>query len=126
MANPLLDESATLSHLREQVCKFRDERDWLKFNNPKDLSVAISIEAAELLELFLWKDELTAELVKRNRTQLLRVQEEMADVAIYLLSLSDVLKVDLAKAITNKLDSNALKYPVSKSRGKAAKYDELT
>ncbi len=120
-----MDDSAKLSILKDRVRKFRDERDWSKFHNPKDLSVAISIEAAELLELFLWKDKQTAESVKHNRKQLLSVEEEMADVAIYLLSLSDVLEIDMAKAITNKLRRNALKYPISKFKGKAAKYDEL-
>ena len=115
----------SLSSLRKEVSRFRDDRDWLKFHNPKDLSVAISIEAAELLELFLWKDKQTAESVMRNRKQLQSVEEEMADVAIYLLSLSDILEIDLAEAITKKLRDNALKYPVSKSKGKADKYNEL-
>jgi dCTP diphosphatase len=120
-----MGSETSLSSLSEKVSRFRDERDWLRFHNPKDLSVAISIEAAELLELFLWKEKQTAESVKRNRKQLLSVEGEMADVAIYLLSLSNVLGIDLAKVITKKLQSNALKYPVSKSKGKADKYDEL-
>jgi dCTP diphosphatase len=111
--------------LSDKVSKFRDERKWLRFHNPKDLSIAISLEAAELLELFLWKEKQTSESVKRNRKQLLRVEEEMADVAIYLLSLSDVLGINLTKAITKKLRSNAIKYPISKSKGKANKYNEL-
>ncbi|MDA4127043.1 MAG: nucleotide pyrophosphohydrolase [Thaumarchaeota archaeon] len=109
----------------KKISRFRDERDWLKFHNPKDLSAAISIEAAELLELFLWKDKQTAASVKRNRKQLLSVEEEMADVAIYLLSLSDVLKIDLARAIIRKLKSNALKYPVPMFKDRADKYNEL-
>lgn len=115
----------SLSSLSEKVSRFRDERDWLRFHNPKELSIAISIEAAELLELFLWKDSQTAESVKRNRKQFLRVEEEMADIAIFLLSLSDVLNIDLSGAITKKLRSNALKYPVGTSEGKANKYDDL-
>lgn len=107
------------------VTRFRDKRDWLKFHNPRDLSAAISIEAAELLEVFLWKDTLTAERVKKDKRHLASVKEEMADVAIYLLSLSDVLGIDLSDAVTAKLNRNAKKYPISKSKGNSKKYSEF-
>lgn len=120
-----MSPGVSFASVKRDVVRFRDERDWLKFHKPKDLSMAISIEASELLELFLWKDKQTAESVRRNRKQLLCIEEEMADVAIYLLSLSDVLGINLTRAIEKKLDKNALRYPVSKSKGNARKYDEL-
>ena len=106
-----------------RIRKFRDDRDWKQFHNPKDLAVSISIEAAELLELFQWK---TAEESNRfaadNRE---RVSEEIADVAIYLVELADITGIDLAKAIDAKLEKNAQKYPVEKSRGRSTKYTDL-
>jgi NTP pyrophosphatase (non-canonical NTP hydrolase) len=120
-----LDSETSISALRKEVVRFRDEREWLKFNNPKDLSIALAIEAAELQELFLWKEKQTANAVRGNSKQFLHVKEEMADISIYLLSLSDVLDVDLDTSIREKLRKNALKYPVAKSKGNAKKYTEL-
>ena len=120
-----MDSNTTVSALRQRVERFRDERDWRKFHNPKDLSIALTIESSELEEAFLWKDKAEVELLSRDRTQLERVAEEMADIAIYLLSLSSVLKVDLSEAIGRKLVQNERKYPVDKSKGSSKKYNEL-
>lgn len=98
----------------ERIRRFRDERDWLRFHNPKDLAMSVSIEAAELLELFQWRStEQSTRFVQENREM---VADEMADVAIYLLELADVSGIDLAKAIDAKLVKNAIKYPVDKPR----------
>jgi len=98
----------------ERIRRFRDERDWLRFHNPKDLAMSVSIEAAELLELFQWRStEQSTRFVQENREM---VADEMADVAIYLLELADVAGIDLAKAIDAKLVKNAIKYPVDKPR----------
>ena len=98
----------------ERIRRFRDERDWLRFHNPKDLAMSVSIEAAELLELFQWRStEQSARFAAENREM---VADEMADVAIYLLELADVVGIDLAKAIDAKLVKNAIKYPVDKPR----------
>jgi dCTP diphosphatase len=107
----------------ERIRKFRDERDWKQFHDPKNLAVSISIEAAELLELFQWKtgDE-AGRFAAENKE---RVSEEIADVAIYLIELADVTGIDLAKAIEAKLDKNARKYPVDKARGVSTKYTDL-
>ncbi len=107
------------------MARFRDKRDWLQFHNPKDLSIALAIETAELQELFLWKEKQTANAVRRDRNLVRRISQEMADVSIYLLSLSDVLEIDLDTAIRAKLKENALKYPVTKSKGNAKKYTEI-
>lgn len=93
-----------------RIRKFRDDRDWQQFHNPKDLAVSISIEAAELLELFQWKSaEQSTRFAAENRE---RVSEEIADVAIYLVELADITGIDLAQAIDDKLEKNARKYPV--------------
>jgi dCTP diphosphatase len=106
-----------------RIRKFRDERDWKQFHNPKDLAVSISIEAAELLELFQWKGAAeSARFAADNRE---RVSEEIADVAIYLVELADITGIDLAQAIDAKLEKNARKYPVEKSRGISTKYTDL-
>lgn len=106
-----------------KIRKFRDERDWKQFHDPKNLAVSISIEAAELLELFQWK---TGDEATRYATQNKdRVAEEMADVAIYLLELADVAGIDLTRAIEAKLEKNAAKYPVEKARGVSTKYTDL-
>jgi NTP pyrophosphatase (non-canonical NTP hydrolase) len=106
-----------------RIRKFRDDRDWKQFHNPKDLAVSISIEAAELLELFQWKTG--AESAAHAAANLERVSEEIADVAIYLIELADITGIDLAQAIDAKLEKNASKYPVEKSRGLSTKYTDL-
>lgn len=106
-----------------RIRQFRDARDWLQFHNPKDLAVSIAIEAAELLEEFQWKSpEESKRYAAENRE---RIADEVADVAIYLLELTDVLGIDLSAAIHAKLDKNERKYPVEKSRGNSKKYTEL-
>src|SRR3989441_6364661 len=98
-----------------RIRKFRDDRDWQQFHDPKNLAVSISIEAAELLELFQWKTGEEANTYARKHKE--RVSEEIADVAIYIVELADNLGIDLLKAIEEKLDKNAQKYPVDKARG---------
>ena len=120
-----LDNKASISNLKEAVARFRDERDWLKFHSPKDLSIAFSIESSELEELFLWKENMSASRIKRDRRQFSRVKEEIADIFIYLLSLSNVLEIDMSEAVTEKLGQNAKKYPVNKAKGSNKKYNEL-
>jgi NTP pyrophosphatase (non-canonical NTP hydrolase) len=106
-----------------RIRQFRDERDWLQYHDPKSLAVSIAIEAAELLEEFQWKDaEASRRHAAANREA---VSDEIADVAIYLLELSDVLGIDIKAAILAKLEKNAVKYPIDKSRGKSTKYDKL-
>lgn len=112
-----------MDEVMTRIRQFRDARDWLQFHNPKDLAVSISIEAAELLEEFQWKsaDESRRHAAEHKE----RVSDEIADVAIYLLELTDVLGIDLAAAIYAKLDKNEKKYPVERSRGNSKKYTEL-
>jgi NTP pyrophosphatase (non-canonical NTP hydrolase) len=97
--------------------QFRDDRDWKQFHNPKDLSLALSIEAAELLEVFLWKSPEQADISK--------VKEELADVIAYALLLADSYDLDVEKIDLDKIALNEQKYPVSKARGTAKKYTDL-
>ena len=108
----------------EEVIKktlaFREERDWAKFHNPKDLAISVNLEAAELLEIFQWSG---SDLVVSAKTD--KAKEELADVVIYCIYLADALGVDLAEAVDSKIDEDARKYPIEKSRGNARKYTDL-
>lgn len=101
----------------QQLRQFRDERDWAQFHNPKDLALAISIEAAELNEQFLWKHP--------NEARPERVREELADVLLYAFQLADVYGWNLQELMEEKIARNAEKYPIDKAHGSATKYDEL-
>ena len=103
--------------LINELTKFRDERDWNQFHNPKDLSIALSIEANELLEQFLWKNHEDANKDK--------IQEELADVFAYAFLLADKLNLDVEKIVLDKIKRNGEKYPVDKAKGTAKKYNEL-
>lgn len=117
-------EDAFAALLREAV-RFRDDRDWAQFHNPKDLALGLSIEAAELAELFLWKSPEEARAALADETLRTRLAEEMADVQIFLLYLSEASGIDLPDAVREKLKKNGLKYPVERSRGSARKYTDL-
>ena len=112
----------TLQEITAAIRKFRDDRDWAQFHNPKDMAMAISIEASELLEHFLWKspDELEARVAER-RTE---IEDEIADIAIYLVELADNLEIALLAAMQHKIAKNAVKYPADRVRGSSRKYSE--
>ena len=103
--------------LKEEIRNFCEDRKWGQFHNGKDLAAAISIEASELQEAFLWKK---AESVSEDK-----VREELADIFIYALRMADVYKLDVAEIVRNKLGKNALKYPVEKCIGTSTKYTDL-
>ena len=106
-----------LQKVIQQITQFREERDWKKFHNPKDLSIALNIESSELLEAFLWKEAGT------ENTD--AVREELADVFIYGILLAEHYGWDMTELIVEKLKLNALKYPVDKAKGNSRKYDQL-
>ncbi len=110
----------TFEEAAKKALAFREERDWSQFHNPKDLAISISLEAAELLESFQWSG---ADLEAPQKRE--AMTEELADVVIYCTYLADALGVNLADAVSTKIDVNAQKYPVSKARGNAKKYTEL-
>jgi len=101
----------------EKILQFRNDRDWGQFHNSKDLSLALSVEASELLELFLWKgnEDVSPE----------RLKEELADVLMYAILLAEKHQLNLDEVIQEKLSKNNQKYPVQKARGNATKYDKL-
>ena len=112
-----------LESLREQLRAFSSERDWDQFHSPKNLAMALSAEAGELLEIFQWLTE------EQSRSLSLAAHaaasDELADVLLYLIRLGDTLRIDLIAAAHRKLAANAEKYPVDKARGNSRKYTEL-
>lgn len=106
-----------MDEVMQKLRQFRDERNWKQFHNPKDLAVALSIEASELLEAFLWKAPEAADREK--------VKEELADVLAYALLLVDTYGFDLNAIVLEKIARNVEKYPVDKAKGSAKKYNEL-
>lgn len=117
--------AATLTDLVREIISFGDARDWGQFHNPKDLSLAISVEAAELLEHFLWKDAGQVDALIEDGTAVAALGKELADILIFALLLADRLGIDLVDAIRRKTRENAKKYPVEKAKGSAKKYTEL-
>lgn len=104
----------------EAILKFRDDRDWKQFHNPKDLSLSICLEAAELLEVFQWSADDVNCMHKKEK-----IEEELADILIYCVHMADTCGLDLDKIILNKLNRNNEKYPVEKAIGSKEKYDAL-
>lgn len=102
------------------VLNFRDERNWKQFHQIKDLLLGLNIEVAELQELFLWKDDKQQAEIDSEK-----IKDELADIAIFLIYISKHYNIDLLKAISDKIEKNALKYPVDKSRNSNKKYNEL-
>ena len=103
-----------------QVLKFRDDRNWKQFHNPKDLALSISLEAAELLEVFQWSGSDTVCASKKAK-----IREELADVLNYCILMADVCGLDMDEIIQEKIKYNNVRYPVEKARNSAKKYDEL-
>ena len=106
-----------LKELQEAIVKFTQERDWDQFHNGKDLALALSIEASELNEAFLWKDAKDVKVEK--------VKEELADIFNYAILIADKYDLDIKQIVLDKIKRNAEKYPVDKAYGSAKKYDEL-
>lgn len=105
------------TEITQALLKFRDERDWEQFHNPKDLAIAINVEAGELLELFLWKNPEEANKEK--------VKEELADILAFSFLLAEKYGLDVRDIILNKIEQNNIKYPIDKAKGTAKKYNEL-
>ena len=111
----------TIEELLREIVAFRDERNWKQYHTPKDLAISISLEAAELLEVFQWSGK---DMVVENKRG--KIEEELADVMIYCGLMADALDMDVDEIITKKLQVNRKKYPVEKAYGKADKYTELS
>lgn len=111
---------ATISEMQEEIGKFIEERDWSKFHNGKDLAISLSLESAELLELFQWSA--SSDLDEEGKVKL---GHELADVLYWTLLLADKYQVDLCEAFYKKMQINVDKYPISKSKGRSDKYNTL-
>jgi NTP pyrophosphatase (non-canonical NTP hydrolase) len=109
--------------LLSELIKFRKDRDWEQFHKPKDLAISLSVEASDLLEWFQWRsdEEIQVQLESDRRSAL---EDEIADVAVYLTYLCHDLKIDLNQVIANKIIKNAKKYPIERVKGRADKYNE--
>ena len=112
-----------LADLNSQTNLFSDERDWSQFHSPKNLSMALIVEAAELVEHFQWMQADESDLLTNEKR--LQVGDELADILIYTVRLANRLNIDLEKAAQAKMRKNKIKYPIEKSRGRSEKYTEL-
>lgn len=104
----------------DMILKFRDDRDWKQFHNPKDLAISLSLEAAELLEIFQWSGEDVQCADKKDK-----IKEELADVLVYCVLMADTWGLDLDEIVTQKIMMNSRKYPVEKAHGNKSKYSDL-
>ena len=111
------NNQSDIQEIMEQIVKFTKERDWDQFHNGKDLALALSIEASELNEAFLWKED--------DRANVDKIKEELADIMNYAFLIAYKYNLDIKDIILTKLAKNAEKYPVNKSKGNAKKYNEL-
>jgi dCTP diphosphatase len=112
------DQSTTLSDLRKLVADFVDARDWRQFHSPKNLSMSLAIEAAELMEHFQWLTIDQSRAVANEPDKLSEVADELADVLCYALALANELKIDVAQAVRGKMRKNEQKYPAAEFRGR--------
>jgi dCTP diphosphatase len=117
------DKTTTIESLKAQMRLFGDEREWGQFHSPKNLSMALAAEGAELMEFFIWVDSVSSiDEFEKNREE---VENEIADIASYLFSFCSRYNIDLTQAFKRKMEINALRYPVEKSKGRATKYTNL-
>jgi NTP pyrophosphatase (non-canonical NTP hydrolase) len=121
----LTDSAVTLAELKSRILDFVRARDWEQFHAPKNLSMALAAEAAELMEHFLWTGPEESRARAQDPARRARIAEELADIVIYALEFANATGLDVAAAIEAKMELNAGKYPVDKARGRAEKYTEL-
>jgi dCTP diphosphatase len=119
------DAETRLQEIKDRVLAFAKERDWEQFHSPKNLSMAISAEAAELMEHFLWQSPEQSHTDVEATKLRAKVEEELADVFIFAIEFANVTGIDIAAIIQAKMQRNAEKYPVEKARGRSVKYTEL-
>lgn len=113
----MADNNTTVGELKKRIAQFISEREWSRFHNPKDLAISLSIESSELLELFQWMSP--SEIHIDDKRLRGRIEEELADVAIYVLSFAETTGIDLSEAVYSKIRKNEKKYPAKNYKGKA-------
>jgi len=121
----MTDATTTFAETKARVLAFARERDWEQFHAPKNLSMALAAEAAELMEHFLWATPEQSHGIAREAAKRQKIEEELADVVIYALEFANITGLDVAAAVEAKMAANARKYPVEKARGRSEKYTEL-
>jgi NTP pyrophosphatase (non-canonical NTP hydrolase) len=119
------DATTTLAELKAVILAFAQERDWLQFHTPKNISMALAAESGELMEHFLWATPEQSQAVVHDPAKRGKIADELADVVIYALEFANTAGLDLAAAIESKMAANAKKYPVEKAKGRADKYTDL-
>ncbi len=112
-----------MENLKRDLRRFAEERDWGQFHSPKNLAAALTVEASELLEVFQWLTE--DQSYKLSPKQMAQAREEVGDVFLYLLQLTDKLDIDMIAAARDKLATNAAKYPIDRAKGRSEKYTDL-
>lgn len=112
--------SNEIEEIKKLILDFRNNRDWKQFHKTKDLLIGLGIEVSELNELFLWKNEDEIQSVSKEK-----IEDEIADIFIFLTYICDEFKIDMKSAVRNKINKNELKYPIGKSKGSNKKYNEL-
>lgn len=119
------EKKMDLKKITTEIDKFAHDREWDQFHSVKNLSMALNVESSELMEIFQWQTEEQSNQVKNDPKLLGKVEDEVADVFVYLLRIVSKTNINLEQAVLNKLKKNAEKYPIEKSRGNSKKYDEL-
>jgi len=117
------DKATSIQKLKTKINTFIAERDWEKFHSPKNLSMSIAIEAAELMEKFQWLEGIESKKLTNKKKR--EIEEELADIAVYILNFCSLYNIDLSSAIERKLKINSKKYPVEHAKGNSRKYTEL-
>ena len=119
------DATTTTAELKSRVLAFAREREWEQFHAPKNLSMALAAEAAELMEHFLWVTPEASHAVTADPVKRAKIAEELADIVIYAMEFANIADLDVATIVRAKMEANAKKYPVEKAKGRADKYTEL-
>jgi NTP pyrophosphatase (non-canonical NTP hydrolase) len=112
------DQETTVAELREVISRFVDERDWNQFHSPKNLSMSLAIEAAELMEHFQWISTEASRSIGADADKLTEVADELSDIICYALAIANELEIDVSQALRSKMEKNAIKYPVREYRGR--------
>ena len=123
MSNP--EAHDRFARVRDAMLAFRDAREWKPFHDPKNLAEGLSIEAGELLEVFLWKTTEECRRVQDDPMAIAKIREELADCFLFCVLLADACNIDLIDAAHDKIEGNARKYPVERAKGRRDKYDAL-
>lgn len=119
------DQETRLHDLKDKIRAFCEARDWDQFHNAKDLAIALSIEASELLEIFRWKNENEVAELFKNPEKKEEIEDEMADILYFLVRMAQRYDLDLSESLDKKMEKNEKKYPVEKAKGSSKKYNEF-